>query len=64
MPFPISTANKQVNCAKVLVFTENHKALRGQWMKRVGDSDFAGQSSGIMNCLPILAVSGLLSSIV
>jgi hypothetical protein len=39
----------------VLVFTENDEALVRQWVKRVCDSDFACQNSGIMNCLPIPA---------
>ena len=41
----------------VLVFTENDEALVRKWMKRVCDSDFACQNSGIMNCLPIPAAN-------
>jgi hypothetical protein len=39
----------------VLVFTENDEALVRKWVKRVCDSDFACQNSGIMNCLPMPA---------
>ena len=41
----------------VLVFTENDEALVRKWVKRVCDSDFACQNSGIMNCLPIPAAN-------
>ena len=57
----IRTANKQVYGSIVLVLTENDEALFGQWMKRVGDGDFARQNSGIMNYLPMPAANELLS---
>ena len=60
----VRTANEQMGDSIVLVFTEKDEALVSEWVKRVRDSDFACQNSGIMNCLPIRAVSGLLSSIV
>jgi hypothetical protein len=41
----------------VLVFTENDEALVRKWVKRVCDSDFACQNSGIMNCLPMPAAN-------
>jgi len=53
----VRTANLQMYSSIVLVFTQNDEALLCQWMKWVGDSDFAHQNSGIMNCLPILAES-------
>ena len=37
----IPTANEQVYCSKMLVFTENNQALLSQRMKRVCDGDFA-----------------------
>ena len=49
----VRTANEQVGDSIVLVFTENNEALVSEWMKRVCDSDFACQNSGIMNCLPM-----------
>ena len=49
----VRTANQQMYSSIVLVFTQNDEALLCQWMKWVGDSDFACQNSGIMNCLPI-----------
>lgn len=62
MPFTIRTANQQMRCAKMLVFAENDEALRRQWMERVRDSDFAGQNSGIMNCLLTAAARAQLLS--
>jgi hypothetical protein len=49
----IPTANEQVYCSKMLVFTENNQALLSQRMKRVCDGDFARQNSGTMNYLPM-----------
>ena len=49
------TTNEQVGDSIVLVFTGNDEALVSEWVKRVRDSDFACQNSGIMNCLPIPA---------
>jgi hypothetical protein len=59
----IRTANEQVGDSIVLVFTENNEALVSEWMKRVCDSDFACQNSGIMNCLPMQGESGRLTFI-
>jgi hypothetical protein len=51
----VSAADEQVAHPIVLVFTENDEALVSAWVKRVCDSDFACQNSGIMNCLLIPA---------
>ena len=59
----VRTANQQMYSSIVLVFTQNDEALLCQWMKWVGDSDFACQNSDIMNCLPIVEASVPLSSI-
>ena len=48
----VLTANEKMGDSIVLVFTENHEALLSEGMKRVRDSDFACQNSGIMSCLP------------
>ena len=53
----VCTANEQVGDSIVLVFTENDEALVRKWVKRVCDSDFACQNSGIMNCLPMPAAN-------
>lgn len=60
----IAAADEQVAPSIVLVFTENYEALVSKWVKRVCDSDFACQNSGIMNCLLITVASGRLSFIV
>lgn len=49
----VRVANEQVGDPIVLVFTENDEGLVSEWMKGVCYSDFAGQNSGIMNCLPM-----------
>lgn len=59
----VRTANQQMYSSIVLVFTQNDEALLCQRMKWVGDSDFACQNSGIMNCLPMQVVSAQLRSI-
>ncbi len=58
MRLSVRTANEQVGDSIVLVFTDNDEALVRKWVKRVCDSDFACQNSGIMNCLPIPADNG------
>jgi hypothetical protein len=50
-------ANKQVDSSVVLMLAENNEALFGQRMKRVGDSNFARQNSGIMSYLPMPAAN-------
>jgi hypothetical protein len=59
----VRTANEKMGDSIVLVFTENHEALLSEGMKRVSDSDFARQNSGIMSCLPMLVVNALPRSI-
>ena len=54
----VRAANEQVGDSIVFVFTENNEGLVSEWMKRVCDSDFACQNSGIMNCLPIREEKG------
>jgi hypothetical protein len=49
----VLTANEKMGDSIVLVFTENHEALLSEGMKRVRDSYFACQNSGIMSCLPM-----------
>jgi hypothetical protein len=53
----VLTTNEQMDDSIVLVFTGNDEAPVSEWVKRVRDRDFACQNSGIMNCLPIAAVS-------
>lgn len=49
---PVRTANEKMGDSIVLVFAENYEALLSEGMKRIRDSDFARQNSGIMSCLP------------
>lgn len=53
----VRTANEKMGDSVVLVFAENYEALLCERMKRVGDSDFARQNSGIMSCLPTAAAN-------
>jgi hypothetical protein len=53
----VRTTNEHVGHSIVLVFTEDDEAPVSEWVKRVRDRDFACQNSGIMNCLPMPAVS-------